>query len=236
MTSLLHLDSSANRSSESVSRQLTALFAQTWRDLHGPAGYRYRDLAADPVPPLDTAYCTLGRRLERNGLAPVTGVADWIRSPAEEREWALTRSLITELLAADTVLIGAPMYNYSVSALLKAWIDRVTFPGAFTDPDTGDRLLSGMRVVVIATRGGAYGPGTPREAWDFQTPYLRAYFHKQGVAEQNMSFVRAEMTVAGLVPYLAHQRPLAANSLASARAEVTALAKEPGCHQRACTA
>lgn len=60
MTSLLHLDSSAHRSEESVSRQLTALFAHTWRTAHGPAGYRYRDLAADPVPPLDTAY-SLGR-------------------------------------------------------------------------------------------------------------------------------------------------------------------------------
>ncbi|HEY6423100.1 MAG TPA: NAD(P)H-dependent oxidoreductase [Pseudonocardiaceae bacterium] len=78
------------------------------------------------------------------------------------------------------MLIGAPMYNYSVPASLKAWIDRVSFPGAFTDPDTGDSLLHATRVVVITARGGAYGPGTPRQAWDFQTPYLRAYFGTQG--------------------------------------------------------
>ncbi|WP_235031716.1 FMN-dependent NADH-azoreductase [Actinacidiphila yanglinensis] len=224
--SLLHLDSSANRRGDSVSRELTALFAETWRARHGPAGYRYRDLAADPVPPLDTGYCTLGRRLEQNGLPPLDEVGAWTRCPAEEREWALTRPLVTELLAAGTVLIGAPMYNYAVSALLKAWIDRVGFPGAFTDPHTGESLLRGTRLVVVTTRGGAYGPGTPREAWDFQTAYLRTYFGKQGVAEENIRFVSAEMTLAGLVPHLSRHRPAAADSLAAARARVTELAAE----------
>src|SRR5690349_22305484 len=69
VASLLHLDSSANRFGEPVTRELTALFADAWRARHGPAGYRYRDLAADPVPP-DTACCALGRRVERHGLVP----------------------------------------------------------------------------------------------------------------------------------------------------------------------
>jgi FMN-dependent NADH-azoreductase len=176
------------------------------------------------VSPLDTAYCALGRRVERHGLVSPARVAALVESPAEKRQWALTRPLITELLAADTVLIGAPMYNFSISALLKAWIDRVSFPGAFTDPDTGESLLHGTRVVVITARGGAYGPGTPRDAWDFQTPYLRAYFRQQGVADENMSFVNAEMTLAAFAPHLAHFRPLAAHSMAAAQAEVTALA------------
>ncbi len=137
MPSLLHLDSSANCSRESVSRQLTALFAGIWQDRHGPAGYRYRDLAADPVPPLDNAFCALGRRAERLGLVRPAEVAGLAGTPAEKHQWALTSPLISELLAAGTVLIGAPMYNYSVPASLKAWIDRVSFPGAFTDPETG---------------------------------------------------------------------------------------------------
>jgi FMN-dependent NADH-azoreductase len=221
---LLHIDSSANRSAESVSRELTALFADTWRARHGPAGYRYRDLAADPVPPLDTAYCTLGRRVERHGPVPPAGVADLVENPAERRAWEITRPLIAELVAADTVLIGAPMYNYSVSALLKAWIDRVSFPAAFTDPDSGRSLLHHTKVVVVSTRGGAYGPGSPREGWDFQTPYLRAYLSKQGVADENVVLVKAEMTLAGLVTHLARLRPSAAQSLAAARTEVTELA------------
>ncbi|MFC1436303.1 FMN-dependent NADH-azoreductase [Streptacidiphilus sp. N1-3] len=225
MTSLLHLDSSADRSGGSVSRQLTALFARTWRARHGDsADYRYRDLAAEPVPPLDSGYCALGRRVEQEGRLPADGVAGLAADPAEQRAWELTRPLVAELLAADTVLIGAPMYNYSVSASLKAWMDRVNFPGAFTDPATGDQLLRATRVVVVSARGGAYGPGTPREAWDFQTPYLRAYLESLGLAGQNLRFVSAEMTLSTLVPQLAEFRPLAADSLAAARAELTALA------------
>lgn len=153
MPTLLHLDSSADRSGGSVSRQLTALYAETWRAAHGTAaGYRHRDLAADPVPPLDTAYCSLGRRVEERGLVPPDGVDALIAGPAERRAWALTRPLVDELLAADTVLIGAPMYNFSVPAALKAWLDRVAFPGAFTDPGTGESRLKGVRVVVISSR------------------------------------------------------------------------------------
>ena len=132
--------------------------------------------------------------------------------------------MITELRAADTVLIGAPMYNLSVPAALKAWIDRVTFPGAFRDPETGTSLLKDTRVIVVAARGGAYGPGTPRQAMDFQVSYLRAYFGKQGVPDENISVITAEMTLAGLAPHLARFRPQAETSLAAARAEITELA------------
>jgi FMN-dependent NADH-azoreductase len=216
---LLHLDSSANRSGESVSRALTALFADTWQAVHGSSGYRYRDLAADPVPPLGTAYCTLGRRLERDGLVPAERVAALTANPAEEREWALTHPLVMELLGADTVLIGAPMYNYTIAAALKAWIDRVSFPGAFTDPRTGHSLLRNTRVVVLAARGGS------AEALDFETGYLRAYFGRLGVSDIHV--IMAKLTLAGLVPRLAGLRPLAADSLNAARAEVIALAAQP---------
>jgi FMN-dependent NADH-azoreductase len=218
--SLLHLDSSANRSDASVTRQLTALFADAWLARHGHSGYRHRDLAADPVPPLDTAYCTLGRRVERRGLVPLADVPALAIDEAEHRAWALTEPLVAELLAADTVLIGAPMYNYSVPAALKAWIDRVTFPGAFLDPVTGDSALRDTRVVVIASRGGTYR-ADPRH--DFQTTYLRSYFDRHGVTD--MTVVTAELAVADLVPHLAPYRQLAADSLAAARAEVAELAE-----------
>lgn len=215
MTSLLHLDSAAHRSSESVSRQLTALFADLWRRQHPTGGYRYRDLAADPVPPLDTAYCALGRRVEARGLVPLDAVAALAESQAEVRQWALTRPLVDELRSADTVLIGAPMYNHSVPAALKAWIDRVSFPGTFADSPLRDTT-----VVLVCPRGGTYGPG----GQDFHTPYLRAYFGGHGVAEPNLHLVTAELTVAGFVPQLAGSRQAAARSLAAARARVTALA------------
>jgi FMN-dependent NADH-azoreductase len=225
VTTLLHIDSSANRSGESVTRMLTAAFAQTWCAGHGAVGYQYRDLAADPVPPLDTAYCALGRRVERHGLVPLDKVAALAEGHAEEDAWEVAYPMITELLQADTILIGAPMYNFSIPAALKAWIDRVTFPGAFLDPGTGDSLLKNTNVIVAAARGGGYGPGTPLAAMDFQTTYLRAYFTRHGVPDHNIKLITAEMTLAELAPHLAGFRPLAEESLAAALAGITAAGK-----------
>lgn len=221
---LLHLDSSVSRSADSVSRQLTALFADIWRESHGADGYRHRDLSADPVPLIGPAYAALGQRVERQGVVPPGKVAALVECAAEEREWALTRPLISELLTADTVLLGVPMYNFSVPVTLKAWVDRVSFPGVFTDPDSGESLLRDTRVVVVMARGGGYGPGTPREGFDFQTPYLRAYFRNLGVADEHLHLVAAELTRAEDIPQLAGFKGLAATSLAAARAQVTALA------------
>jgi FMN-dependent NADH-azoreductase len=81
-------------------------------------------------------------------------------------------------------------------------------------------VLGQTEVVVITSRGGAYGPGTAREGWDYELPYLRAYFTNYGVPESNLRFISAELTMAHLVPRLADLRPLAERSLAKARAEV----------------
>jgi FMN-dependent NADH-azoreductase len=224
MTTLLHIDSSANRTSESITRRLTAQYARGWRAVHGDAGYRYRDLAADPVPPLDTAYCLLGRRVERDaGFVPLDKVAARAENEAEERQWSVSLPLIRDVREADTILLGVPMYNWSVPAALKAWIDRIAFPGGFLDPDTGESVLGDTSVVVVAARGGAYGPGTPAEASDFQVPYLRALWRRFGVADENIHCVAAELTLAGLAPHLARRRGEAEASLADARAATTAL-------------
>ncbi|MGW5198218.1 FMN-dependent NADH-azoreductase [Streptomyces spiralis] len=221
---LLHIDSSADATADSVSRRLTADFARVWRERHGTAEYRHRDLAATPVPPLTAAYTTLGRRVERQGFVPPSKVPALIESPAEQREWDLTLPLITELRSAHTVLLGVPMYNFSVPASLKAWIDRVTFPGAFADPDTGQSLLGGTRVVAVMARGGGYGPGTPRESFDFQTPYLKAWSDNLGVAPGHLHLIAAELTRADVLPHLAGLEHLARQSLAAAREQVRALA------------
>ncbi|MGC7093905.1 FMN-dependent NADH-azoreductase [Amycolatopsis lurida] len=218
---MLHLDSSAHRSGESVTRQLTDVFARRWLAGHPAAGYRYRDLAAEPVVPIGEAYCDLGRRVERRGTA---NAGELIRTAAERREWTLTRELVGELLAGDVLLLGAPMYNYSAPAALKAWIDRVSFPGVFHGAD-GSPLLAGLRVVVVTACGGAYGPGTNAESRDFLTPYLRSYFVKQGVPMANLEIVTADRTLAWLVPGQEHQRPAAADSLANARNRLIHLAE-----------
>ena len=84
MTSLLHIDASASAYRESMSRQLSALFAQTWRAEHGDAGYRCRDVASDPVPPVTGAYVNLGRRVERHGVSPLRGIAAVTENEAEQ--------------------------------------------------------------------------------------------------------------------------------------------------------
>ena len=222
---LLHIDSSADASADSVTRQLTETFTRDWHTAHGgTADHRHRDLSAAPVPPITSAYTTLGRRVEREGFVPPAKVPALIESAAERREWELTLPYITELRAAETLLLGVPMYNFSVPASLKAWIDRVTFPGALTDPDTGESLLRHTRVIAVMARGGGYGPGTPREHFDFQTPYLKAYFGDLGVPPENLHLVAAELTRVDVLPQLAGLEDLAADSLTRARATLAELA------------
>ncbi|HVX43706.1 MAG TPA: NAD(P)H-dependent oxidoreductase [Mycobacteriales bacterium] len=200
MTALLHLDSSS--SPHSVSRELGALFARTWREHHtGP--YAYRDLVQDPVPLVEPAFVDLGERVERNGFLPPAKVAALIETAAEQAAWDRTRPLIDQVTAADLLLLDVPMYNYSIPAALKAWIDRITFPGAFIDPDSGERILRDTRVVVLAARGGGYGPSDSRAGFDFQIPYLRAYFRNLGIAESNLTVVAVDYTRAGDIPGMA---------------------------------
>ncbi|MFF7981895.1 FMN-dependent NADH-azoreductase [Streptomyces sp. NPDC007901] len=221
---LLHIDSSADATADSVTRRLTAAFARSWRERHPEAEYRHRDLTAVPVPPLTAACPTLGRRVERAGLVPPAKVPALIESPAEAREWELTLPLVTEPAAAHTVVLGVPMYNFAPPAALKAWIDRVTFPGAFAHPDTGESLLADTRVVAVMARGGAYGPQTGRESLDFQTPYLRAWWGRLGVRPERFHPVAAELTRVDVLPYLAGLEEAAADSLTEARAALATLA------------
>ncbi|WP_308168487.1 NAD(P)H-dependent oxidoreductase [Nonomuraea sp. NEAU-A123] len=118
-----------------------------------------------------------------------------------------------QLLAADVLLLGVPMYNFSVPAALKAWIDRVTLPWL---------PLKGKSAVVLSARGGGYGPGTPREQFDFQEPYLRAYFSVLGL--DDVEFVHAELTHATVMPFLAQFREQHEASHAAALEAVHTLA------------
>src|SRR5579863_9493594 len=116
MPHLLHLDSSAD-AEHSRSRAITATFAAAWRE-HGPDHtITYRDLARDPLPHLPDAALHWPPRLRLEGAAP---------PPAAE---ALQQDLLAELTSADVLLIGAPLYNYSLPSSLKAWIDYIHVPG-----------------------------------------------------------------------------------------------------------
>ncbi|MFI9329460.1 FMN-dependent NADH-azoreductase [Kitasatospora sp. NPDC052868] len=207
---LLHIDASI-RASGSVSRELSARFAAQWRRHHPGAGHTYRDLAADPVPHLTHAV--------REAMLDPDGDHG---EPPQER--ALTEALTAEVRAATTVVIGAPMYNYAIPSTLKAWLDRLVTPAHMVAPGAGPGPLGGASVVVVTARGGSYAPGTPREGWDHQEPYLRAVLGSIGLAG-DLAFVHAELTTARTVPAMAALRPLAEKSLAVAYEAVDRLAR-----------
>jgi FMN-dependent NADH-azoreductase len=170
MTSLLQLDSSADRSPESISRRLTALFADSWRDHYGSSLSRYRDLAADPVPPVDTAFCALARRLEKDGLVSSVVSLNSPRTPPNGEAWATTYRLVQKVLTADTIVIGAPMYNFSVPASLKAWLDRISLPGALLNQGDEHSALENTKVVVIVSGAARTVPALPESRMTSRSP------------------------------------------------------------------
>ncbi|MGW7465560.1 FMN-dependent NADH-azoreductase [Streptomyces xantholiticus] len=222
MPTLLHLDSSARP--ESVSRQVSAEFAAAWRTANPTGTHIHRDLTAAPVPHVDAAQIEVVTRLETAGIRDLGEARDAALTAEEKGSWALSWELIEEVLAADTVVIGLPMYNFSVPSAFKAWFDRVAIPPVIVDPASGQGPLSGKRIVVVTARGGAYGPGTPRHGSDFQEPYLRAAFAMVGLCD-DLIFLHSEMTKSGHVPRLAEFRETAAGSLKQAVESARAAAR-----------
>ena len=179
---ILHIDSSS-LGGLSVTRELTA---ETVRELvkrHPDAAVTYRDLAATPP-------SHLGGELLR-ALRPNVGSPD-AASSILKTELAEADEMLKEFLRADLIVVGAPMYNFSIPSQLKAWIDRLALPGkTFRYTANGPEGLVGDKtVVVVSSRGGAYA-GMPFEAaMDHQEAYLRATFGFFGI--KSVAFVRAE--------------------------------------------
>ena len=162
---LLHLDASA-LGANSVTRELTAAIVARWQDEVKDLQVEHRALDANPV-----AHLT----------GPTLGASD-----AEAA--ADAAKVMEQFLAADVIVIGAPMYNFSVPSTLKAWIDRIAVAGkTFRYTEAGPQgLAGGKRVIVASGRGGLHA-GQPT---DFVEPYLRQVFGFLGISE--VEFVRAE--------------------------------------------
>jgi FMN-dependent NADH-azoreductase len=210
MTNLLHLDSSIN-GERSHSREITSAFAQAWRASHPDGGYTYRDLAAMDLPHLSGAYVSAGRT-----------PADQ-RTSEQRTAWDFWQPMRDELLAADVVLLGVPMYNFTVPSTLKSWVDHMVVPEFQFDQEKGTGALLGTKVFAAIARGGSYLPGTPREGWDFQEPWLKAAFSNIGL-DQDITFIRAEMTLAYVIEHLAQFRDIADASKENAHKVVQELA------------
>jgi FMN-dependent NADH-azoreductase len=207
MSHLLHIDSSI-RGEQSISRRLTARAAAAWRASHPGGTVTYRDLGSDPLPHLDAAG-GLGR------LAPPEE-----RTPAQETSWELSRELIAEIREADTVVLGLPLYNYGAPSSVKAWVDHLIAPGLAFDPATGAGLLGEREFLVLASRGGGYTGGAPREGWDHAETWLP---HGVAITGLEPRFITAELTLAESTPAMAELIPMAARSLAEAEEAIDRL-------------
>ncbi|WP_029107466.1 NAD(P)H-dependent oxidoreductase [Mycobacterium sp. URHD0025] len=214
MTTLLHIDASARRSS--ISRQIGAEFARAWRAARPDGRYLYRDVACDPVPFIEEGWTELCDAVLAAGGTDLDRLDELARTPEQADAWAVVRPLLDELRSADIVLIGTPMYNYSIPASLKAWLDQVTFPRMSLAP---------RRFVVATARGGAYSPGSPKAAFDYQERFLRDFFAGH-YAVTDTVFINAEMANARVDPALAQFRDAHDRSLTVALTEARNLAEE----------
>jgi FMN-dependent NADH-azoreductase len=175
---LLQVDASPRR--DSVSRQLTAHFAANWKKQFPQGEVIHRDLAEASVPLINS---------------------DWIEgafsnpqqhTDAHREALKFSEAVIAEVQAAEVIVIGDPMHNFSTSGRLKAWLDQLVRAGkTFAYGEAGPRgLLSGKKVFVLTSRGGAYTPGTAYAELDFQEPYLRRLLGFIGLTE--VTFIHAE--------------------------------------------
>lgn len=202
---LLHIDSSVS-GENSVSRQLTRDVVAEWEKREPEFELTYRDLAARPPVPLSADTVVARQR-------PIQEL-----DSAQRAERALDEELVSEFLAADVIIIGAPMYNFSVPSQLKAWIDRILIAGrTFRYGANGPEGLAGSdkRVIVVSTRGGIYS-SAPASAMDHQEAYLRAAFGFIGVTD--VTVIRAEGVNMG--PEARMQ------AIASARQELRSLGRD----------
>ena len=175
---LLRVDSSARRNS--VSRQLTNQFVEAWQAEHPDGEVIERDLATTPILPITDEW------VQAVHSDPATLTAE------QKQVVQLSDTLIDELRQADVIVIGAPMHNFAITTPLKAWIDQIVRAGqtVLFAPDGPKGILTGRKVYVVTSRGGAFRPGTPTERFDYQEPYLRHILAFIGLTD--VTFIHAE--------------------------------------------
>ena len=200
---LLHLDASP-RGARSQSRQLGERFLAGWRATHPDGGVVVRDIGREPPPFVSEAWV-------EGAFAP----ADQ-HSPAAREAIAVSNRYVDELLAAEQLVITTPIYNLSLPAALKAWIDQIVRVGRTFAPGAGgfEGLAKGKRALVIVSSGSDFRPGTPGGAYNFLEPYLRAVLGFIGITDVNFVYAHS----------LNGNSPAGAAALAEAQAAVAQLA------------
>jgi FMN-dependent NADH-azoreductase len=181
MPNLLHIQSSPNLEA-SVTRSLSDQFVEKWVATHQNVEVDTLDLAAEPLPHFGPAM-----------IQAMTTPPDQF---SEETKAAigLSAKLITQLQAADVVVIGSPMINFTICSQLKAWFDHVIIAGKtfeYSAPGVARGLLFGKKAFVIEARGGDYAD-IPFSAFDFQEPLTKALLMFIGIVD--VTIIRAEGT------------------------------------------
>ncbi len=184
--SVFRLDTSI-RGGASRTGALADLVEQQWLAASGETEVVHRHLGQDPLPA--TAW------------SDAVG-AHWTpedrQTPEQKAAAALAATLVDELVAADALIIAAPLYNFGVSQHLKTWVDVLT-----TDSRMGkghEPVLAGKPAVLLTARGGSYGPGTPREGWDHATGWMRQIFGE--VWQLDLTVIEQELVMVGIDPAL----------------------------------
>ncbi|WP_328349773.1 NAD(P)H-dependent oxidoreductase [Streptomyces sp. NBC_00457] len=209
MVTLLHIDSSVLPGEGSSSRSVAAAFLKAWEEQHPEGTVIHRDLATDPVPHITASAWTAG-------FTPPSA-----HTPEQSAAFAARLKLIEELERADAVLIGAPMHNFSIPSTLKAWLDSVLLLGRTAGENPS---AQGTPVIVVASRGGSYAPGTPREGFEFVQNYLEAVL--RDTLSLDLDFIVPELTLAPRNPAMNELIPLYEASRERAFEEATTKAKE----------
>lgn len=181
---LLHIDS-AITGIHSVSRQLTAQTVSAWMARYPDTQVSYIDLVADAP-----GHFTM------EAMAPRTGQTEGL-SASQQQENAVSEQLVSQFLAADVVVMGAPLYNFGIPSQLKAWIDRIAQPGrTFQYTATGpEGLAQGKTVIIASSRGGVYSTSEAGRAMEHQESYLQTVLGFFGITD--VRFVRAEGVAMG---------------------------------------
>ena len=182
--SVLRIDGSI-QGDRSASSALADTAEAEWLAARPHATFVRRHLGAEPLPSDAWAQAVTG------GFAPAEQ-----RTAAQQEAIALAQRLAGELRDADGAILALPLYNWGVSQHVKIWIDLVMAGG-----EHGARLLDGKPTILVTSRGGGYGPGTPREGWDHNTDFLRHVI--ADVWGADLTVIEQELTLAAVNPAMA---------------------------------
>ena len=196
MNTLLIVNSSPR--SNSTSRRLTRQFSEDWKTRNPSGRIVERDLSDGTIPYLSEPWIEAAY------------VPEPERTPAQRDLLSLSDTLIDELLAADVIVLGIPMHNFSVPASFKAWIDQIARAGktfSYTSQGPKGLIPSHKKVVAVLSRGGIYAPDSPQGAMDFQVSYLRQVLALVGLTD--VTFVHADrQAMGGQAAQLATERAI----------------------------